>query len=152
MPAAIPIALAVGTAGGGAAAGYFGMKGSKQAAQLQSAAAMRAAQLQTDAANRAADVSSASNDATLKFQQDAEAERKKEFYDTQQQNLVKYNEELARRQPFVDMGVGALAQIGRPRPMQAGAAPGAPYKPLYSQTPAPPGTLGDILAKKQAGA
>jgi hypothetical protein len=149
MPAAIPIALAIGTAGGGAAAGYFGMKGSNRAAATQSAASDRAAALQATAASRAADVAAASTADTLKFEQQKETTRKQELDDLNARNLVKFNEDLARRQPYMDMGVGALAQMGRPMVPQAGAAPGAPYKPLYSQTPPPPGTLGDLITKQR---
>jgi len=152
MPNAIPIALGFGTAAGAGVAGVAGANATTKAAQVQSAAAIRAAQLQSDAARRAADVAAASNTDTLKFEQSKEATRKAEWDRTQALNLEQFNEDLARRRPYMDMGVGAIAQMGRPRPVQAGAAPGAPYKPLYSQTPAPPGTLGDMLAKKQAGA
>jgi hypothetical protein len=46
MPAAIPLAIALGTAGGGAAAGYFQGRGATKGAKIQSDAATRAAEIQ----------------------------------------------------------------------------------------------------------
>jgi hypothetical protein len=48
MPAAIPLAIALGTAGGGAAAGYFQGRGATKGAKIQSEAATRAAQIQAE--------------------------------------------------------------------------------------------------------
>lgn len=145
MPAGIPIAMAVGSAYGAHVQGAAASK----AAKLQAQTARMAAYGESEAAKKAAEVAGAANDATLKFEQEKEGTRKAEWDATQAANLVKFNEDLARRQPYMDMGVGALAQMSRPRPPQAGAAPGAPYKPLYSQTPPPPGTLGDLITKQR---
>jgi Ni/Co efflux regulator RcnB len=142
-----------------AAATVAQARAARKAAEIQSAASTRAAELQTNAATAAAGTAGASNDATLKFEQQKEAERKAEWERVQALNLEQFNADLARRQPYMDKGLGALAQMGQTGafqrgagPPQAGAGPGAPYQPLYSKAPPPPGSLGDILAKKQAGA
>jgi hypothetical protein len=156
---AAAIALGVGAASSAASA-VAQSRAARKAAEIQAAAATRAAELQTTAATAAAGTAGASNDATLTFEREKEAERKAEWERVQRLNLEQFNADLARRQPYMDKGLGALTQMGQPgafqrgagQPPQAGAGPGAPYQPLYSKAPPPPGSLGDILAKKQAGA
>jgi hypothetical protein len=145
---------------GTAVAGKLQANAASRAAKMQADAATKAAELQTTAANNASASATTSNDATLQFERDKEAERKTEWDKTQALNLEQFNADLARRQPYMNQGLGALAQMGQRGSFQSGAgqpqaggAPGAPYAPLYSQTPAPPGSLADMLAKKQqAGA
>lgn len=151
---AIALGLSVGAGTAGTAlAARSQAKSANRAADLQTAAANRALDLQTTAANRAADVQAKANADTLTFEREKEGTRINELNDLNERNLVKFNEDLARRQPYMNQGLGALAQMGQalPRP-QAGAGQGAPYAPLYSQAPAPTGSLADLLAKQKAGA
>jgi hypothetical protein len=105
-------------AGIGALTSLFGMhsanKSNDKAAQLQYDAAMRAAQLQATAQAQ-----------QLDFLKAQEAQRQKEFADTQTLNKGIYDQDVAREQgryddlqarmaPYRQFGVGALGQFQNP--------------------------------------
>jgi len=159
----------------------------KSNTQLQTEAATRAAELQATAAARASEVEEKSNADLLAFYREQaaagsgggggggysrdpvedarydaavalEAQRYKEKKELEAQ---RYGEAVARRQPYMNLGLGALAQMGSAPPSGAqntlspqsqGAMVSAgtvPYAAKFSETPPPVGSLSDILAKKQ---
>lgn len=123
-------------AGINAAAGIYG-------ARTQANAANQSAQAQIEAANRAAELQYQSTQEALKFQRENEEQRRKEHADTEARNFGIYQDErdytrgqrdqtLARLAPYRGMGLGALAQLGKPIPMAA------------------PGSIGDLLQRRTA--
>ena len=123
-------------AGINAVAGIYG-------ARTQANAANQSAQAQIDAANRAAELQYQSTQEALKFQRENEEQRRKEHADTEARNFGIDQDErdytrgqrdqtLARLAPYRGMGLGALAQLGKPIPMAA------------------PGSIGDLLQRRTA--
>jgi hypothetical protein len=157
MAAAVPVYVAIAQGIAASVAQKKQDAASKAAAKLQTDAANRAAELQTDATTHAADVGGQSNADMLAFLQQQETNRRADADRTQQLNFEQYQQDLARRQPFMNAGLGALAALGAPRPNQMvrpGATSAAPYNPsaggsTVTQTPAPPGSLSDLLAQQK---
>lgn len=123
MPAAIAVPLIVGAASAGA---------SVYASKKNASTGERAARYQTDAANHAADLESIASQQQLDFVKQQEAQRQKEWQATQDRNYSiyqdetrrdddRYNAQVARREPFRQFGVGAIAQLGQPIPGSLGA-------------------------------
>lgn len=132
MPAAVLIPAIATLAGGGVAAGA-----SIYGAKKTSSTAQAAAQNQAAQAKYAADLEAQGNANALAFAQQQEAERAKEFQQTQQQNLGLFQQDQARQQanldarttrlaPYTQFGAGAIGQLGRPIP--AGGSIGAMFQ------------------------
>lgn len=118
MPAAVAVPLIVGAASAGA---------SVYGAKKNSSANKAAAQYQTNSANYAADLEAKAAERALVFAREQEAQRAKEFAETQAKNRAIYDTEQAREQgryddlqtrmqPYRQFGVGAIGQLGRPIP------------------------------------
>jgi ribonuclease HI len=117
----MPVAVATGIAGiAGAGASVYGSKKSSRAAKT-------AAQYQSNQANYAADLEAKAAAASLEFAKQQEAQRAKEFADTQARNKAIYDAEVTRDQgrydqrqsglaPFRQFGYGSLSQMAQPIP------------------------------------
>ena len=104
----------------------------------QSDSAIGAAQLQSDAATRAGDLSAKAAEDALSFSKATEAERQREWEATQQKNYQIYLDQQKRMQPYRNMGLGALAQMGQPIPQMPASQPVIP----------PVGTLGALAGAR----
>lgn len=102
MPAAIAIPALATLAAGGVAAGA-----SIYGARANSAAARAAARYQRDSANYASELEAQAADKALQFAREQEAQRRKEYYKTEERNFQ-------LREPFRQFSLGALAQAGKP--------------------------------------
>lgn len=98
-----------GSVGAGAAAGA-GIYGARKNSQ----SADKAVKYQTQSANYAADLEAKASDRALAFATEQEAQRRREHEQTQARNYEIYMREDARKQPFRDFSVGALAGLSKP--------------------------------------
>lgn len=183
--------IMAGTAAASAASQAYAAKKANaaavEAARIQSDAQTRSLAATSAAQARASDIEEKSNADTLAFYREQaglsgsgggggggrdpiddarydaqvalEAQRYKEKTALEAQ---RYGEAVQRRQPYMNMGLGALAQMGSAHPGNNAANPlvpqsqgemvsagTTPYAAQFSKTPPPVGSLSDILAKKQ---
>lgn len=82
--------------------------------RMQNTANTRASDAQRDAANYAADLEHQSAQDVLAFQKEQEAQRQKEWAQTQQRNWELEQARLARAEPFRQAGVRSLGQLLMP--------------------------------------
>lgn len=103
----VPTIVGGASAAGSTIASIYGAKKS-------SSSANRAAQLQTQQNNYAADLEAKAAADALKFARESEATRRSEFDRTQTRNREMYDMDTARREPFRQFSLGALAGLGKP--------------------------------------
>jgi len=142
MPAAIAVPAIF--AAGSTIAGIFGTRSNNKAVS-------NAARVQQQQNNYAAELEAKATEEALKFARESEATRRSEFDRTQGMNRdlydradalareqqawerERYNQEVARKEPFRKFGLGAIAGLG---------------KPIYAPGTAP-GTLGSMFNKQK---